>query len=82
MVELSAPFAARSSGTVELSFESLSLTLPFWVVRSEPECNAVQFVYETTEQRDAVACLVACLSRPRPCRSLAMVRSCLSPVVY
>ncbi len=81
-VELSEPFSPRSRGTVDLSYESLILKVPFWVVRSELNCNSIQFIYESKEQRDAMACLVACLSHPRPCRSLAMVRSYPSPAVF
>jgi hypothetical protein len=71
-VELTEPVSPGSSGTVDLSYEGLSLMLPVRVARSEPDWGAVQFVYESKEQRDAVARFVAFLTGPRPCTSLTI----------
>ena len=72
-IELSAPLHDGALGTAELSYESLSLKLPFRVAHAERESGAVEFICETKAQRNAIGGLVACLTSPQPCRSLAIV---------
>jgi len=74
-VELGDPFAPGSSGTVSLNYESLSMAVPVSVVRSDLTGNGLRFVYDSEEQRDAVARLVTCLASPLPCTSLVLRRS-------
>ncbi|MGO8758226.1 MAG: PilZ domain-containing protein [Terracidiphilus sp.] len=71
-VEFREPVSPGSCGTVELRHQSLSLMLPVRVARSEPDGGALQFIYESKEQRDAVARCVASLTGPKPCTSLTV----------
>ncbi|MGA2569258.1 MAG: PilZ domain-containing protein [Terracidiphilus sp.] len=71
-VEFREPVSPGSSGTVDLSYENLSLEIPVRVARCEPDCDAVQFIYESNEQREAVARFVTLVTGPRPCTSLTV----------
>jgi hypothetical protein len=73
-VAVDVPFSPGSFGSVSLNFESLSVMVPVAVVRSHANGSALRFVYESKEQRDAVAAIVAGLGRPRPCTSLVLRR--------
>lgn len=72
-VEMCMSFPSGASGLVNLNYGSLTLSLPVWLVRSAPDGDGLQFLYESNAQRDVVARLVACLAQPQPCTSLMLV---------
>jgi hypothetical protein len=59
------PFPPGSSGSVCLNFEGVSVTMAVSVVRSDAACDAFRFVYESREQRDTLAMLLARFATPQ-----------------
>jgi hypothetical protein len=71
-LELNESFCPTTVGALDLCYEDVNLRLPVRLTHSGPNFDAVKFVYESIEQKDAVARLVACLTGPKPCTSLAL----------
>ena len=69
-VELRDRATPGSRGTIDLSYENLSLMVGVLVERSEPDYDSMQFVRLSSGQREHLERLVACLTTPRPCTNL------------
>jgi hypothetical protein len=72
-LELEVPLAPNSLGTVQLSVEDWSLTLPCQATGSEVKRSGIRFLYESEDQLEAMTRLVACITAPKPCTSLVLV---------
>jgi len=71
-IQLGDRFPPGSEGTIDLKVGEVSFLFPVRVARAELDYDAVQFILDTQEQREAVNRLVACLGAPRPCTSLTV----------
>ena len=69
-LELRDPLPLNSVGTISVSYEGLALDISARVTHCQPNCDGLRFIYETDEQRNQVARLVASLaadhSKPGP----------------
>jgi hypothetical protein len=71
-VALAKPWSPFASGAVSLNFERLNVVVPVSMVRTDGNSCALRFAYESQEQRNAIATVIACVCRPRPCTSLVL----------
>ena len=73
-LEIGRPLVCGSRGTLQLSFEQFSFSLPFLVTNSQAEIGGISFIYESDQQRSDVNQLLAWLRTEKSCTSLAVNR--------
>ena len=71
-LELTGELPAGTRGCLQVSYDEQNLDLPFKTEYSESNHCGVSFLFQSSEQRNAVCHLIRSLLTPRPCTSLAL----------